>query len=295
MTTRVLLWDSVYGGCLLSPLCAAFFQAPEHHRLKHIAMNHADVLYPSLLYSRREHCIAVMALARRWSTHLTTETRLIDLIALAGLYHDVGHVALSHTMDHYLQDQASLPDHEARSSQILRRVNARLGAGRLSAVEEQFVCDAIAGQARAGTPYPTWAYHIVHQPDRDLPDVDRMVYLRHDCYKLGVPCPIDGARILSGLYSDPQDQSVRFTSDCVPDLRAIREVRTHMFTHVFQHATVCTYQTFLLTRFCALYTPERLMALFQGTAWLELTDVLLWSTLHRDADPRHQLQTYRTA
>jgi HD superfamily phosphohydrolase len=274
-----LLWDSVFGSCLLTPLCAAFLHTPEHERLKHVAMNHADILYASVLYSRREHCIAVMALARRWSMKLTLNARLADLIALAGLYHDVGHVALSHTMDHFLQLHEGISDHEIRSTLVVRRVNKRLG-GLLSKAEEDFVCDAISGCVRADSVYPTWAYHIVHQPDRTLPDVDRIVYLCHDSYKLGVTCTIDVPRITNCLYI--RDNTLCFASECEVELNYIIELRTRLFAQVFQHPTVCAYQTSLLTKFCLLYTKERLLALFHNDfAWLELTDVLLWSVIHQ--------------
>ena len=281
MTTGTL-WDSVFGSCLLTPLCAAFLYTPEHQRLKHIAMNHADILYASVLYSRREHCIAVMALARRWAMQLTTNARLIDLIALAGLYHDIGHVALSHTMDHYIQLHGDIPDHEIRSSLVVRRVNTCLG-GLLSTEEVDFVCDAIAGTIRTGSVYPPWAYHIVHQPDRELPDVDRIVYLCHDSYKLGITCSIDVPRITTCIYSDPLDQTLCFMHTCIADLNNVRDLRTRLFTQVFRHPIVCKYQTSLLTRFCLLYTEKRLLDLFHDNfAWLELTDVLLWSVLQRD-------------
>jgi HD superfamily phosphohydrolase len=276
--TDGLLWDSVFGSCVLTPLCAAFLHTPEHRRLKHIAMNHADILYASVLYSRREHCIAVMALARRWSKKLTQDARLVDLIALEGLYHDVGHVALSHTMDHFLQTY-EVPDHEVRSALVIRRVNQNLGS-LLSRAEENFVCDAIAGFVREGSIYPEWAYHIVHQPDRTLPDVDRIVYLCHDTYKLGVPCNIDVTRITNCIYID--DHRLRFSPECGADLNHIIELRTRLFAQVFQHPTVIDYQASLLTKFCVLYTRERLLALFHDDfSWLELTDVLLWAVLQR--------------
>ena len=268
--------DAVFGSCVLTPLCKAFLNTPEHYRLKHVAMNNADILYPGVLYSRREHCIAVMELARRWAQKLTQDERLIDLIALTGLYHDVGHVALSHTMDHFLV-QTGLPDHETRSTHVVHRVNKRLG-GKLSTTEEEFVCDAIAGRTRAG--YPAWAYHIVHQPDRSLPDVDRIVYLCHDSYKLGFPCSIDVARITQNIYI--HDTSLRFKPDCLKDLEYIVSLRASLFSRVFQHPVVVEYQTLLLSRFCALYTEKRLVSMFNDFTWLDLTDILIWSILHKD-------------
>lgn len=251
-------------------------------------MNNADVLYPSMRYSRREHCIAVMELARRWASRLTTDERLIDLIALVGLYHDVGHVALSHSIDQYLQQHADIPDHESRSAHTLLRVNTRLG-NILSTWEARFVCDAITGRTREDTRIPLWAYHIVHQPDRSLPDVDRIVYLCHDSHKLGFPSGIDVDWITECLYIDDQSGSLAFSHMCQPSLQHIVDLRCTLFSDVFEHTTVAAYQAFLVSRFCDLYTADQLVALFRDFAWLELTDVLLWSVLNRDAKTMRML------
>ena len=283
------LHDSVFGACILTPLCTAFLNTREHYRLKHVSMNHADILYPSVCYSRREHCIAVMELARRWAQKLTQDDRLIDLIALAGSYHDVGHVSLSHTMDQFLVN-AGLPDHEERSTHIVRRVNKRL-RGMLSTAEEDFVCNCISGKEPTEGTYPTWAYHIVHQPDRSLPDVDRIVYLCHDSYKLGVECHIDVPWITENIYID-QKRSLGFKSECTDDLEYIIELRTSLFSRVFQHPVVIAYQTFLLSRFSMLYTEGRLVNLFSDFAWLELTDVLIWNILHQDEETMSKIQSY---
>jgi HD superfamily phosphohydrolase len=285
----IRLSDSVLGGCVLTPLCKAFLQTPEHYRLKFIAMSQADVLYPSVLYSRREHCIAVMELARRWAQKLTMDKRLIDLIALAGLYHDVGHVALSHTMDLFLQATSGLPDHEERSAKILGRVNARLG-DLLSKREEEFVCRAIRGDGSEDRFYPEWCYQIVHQPNRSLPDVDRLVYLCHDTYKLGFPSRVNLDWILECVSIDGNG-SLRFSTECETSLVYIVELREWMFTKVFQHPTVLNYQNFLLSRFCDLYGRDRLTGLFTNFGWLGLTDTLLWSVLATDTPTMNRLQS----
>jgi len=222
-----------------------------------------------------------MELARRWASRLTADERLIDLVALVGLYHDVGHVALSHSMDHYLQQSVGIPDHETRSAHLLLRVNSRLG-NRLSPPEARFVCDAITGSISEDTCFPLWAYHVVHQPDRSLPDVDRIVYLCHDSHKLGFSSGIDVDWIMECLYIDEHSGGLAFSLACMPSLRHIVDLRGTLFLEVFEHDTVAAYQSFLVARFCALYTMDRVGALFQDFAWLELTDVLLWSVLNGD-------------
>ena len=285
-------YDPVFGKCHLSPLCLAFFRAPEHCRLAQIAMNHANIRFQGLHYSRREHCVAVMELARRWATVLVqtdatdepcARARLVDLVALAGLYHDVGHVTLSHAMDH-LVCALGVADHETRSLQVVRRVNRTLGL--LAPVEEQFVCDAIAGQV--GATYPPWAYQIVHQPNREWPDVDRLVYLVHDSSKLGLATGIEIPFLTARLELTP-GRHLCFRGECADQLALIRDVRSHLFRTVFHHVHVQDYQTLLVTLFCDLFGLTRLLACFQTEDWLTLTDTVLWSTLLQDPDSARRI------
>jgi HD superfamily phosphohydrolase len=273
------LHDSILGHCVVTNLCAPFVEAAEHTRLKHIAMHHADVLYPSLVYSRREHCIAVMELARRWASKLSGDARLVDLVALVGLYHDIGHVTLCHTMDDHLHSTTDVPTHETRSALVLQRVNRRLGRP-LNPVEEQFVCDAIQGETPTSiSPYPLWMYQIVNQPNRLWPDVDRLVYLCHDTYKIGIHSGIDLPRLHASISVDRLTQALHFDPEYQIDLDHIVSLRSHMFANVFWHPITQLYQRSLLHRFCTRYTTERLLQDFQDFSWLALTDTLLWTVV----------------
>lgn len=277
-----LIRDSVFGICTLTPLCESFVNVVEHYRLKHVAMNHADVIYPGISYSRREHCFSVMNLARKWAERLTEDQRLIDLIALAGLYHDVGHVTLSHTLDDFLTSRLQIPDHEERSTIVLRHVNQRLEL--LKPVEEEFVCDCIRGTVSTEySKFPLWTYRIVHQTDRQLPDVDRITYLVHDAQRLGFPCPIDIGWITCCIHVDKEGELV-FSKKCHIDLKHISESRETHLQKVFFHPTVLRYQTFLLNRFIKLVGVDTLKNMFDPGCmdWLLLTDILLWNTLNQD-------------
>jgi HD superfamily phosphohydrolase len=218
-----------------------------------------------------------MELARRWARQVCTDPHLIDLIALTGLYHDIGHVALSHTMDQKLVEMG-LADHEVRSTNVLRRVNARIRA--LSSTDEDFVCDAIRGFYRAGSAYPPWAYHVVHQPDRALPDVDRVVYLSHDLYKLDRDRHIDSQCLLDGLFIHNGD--LAFHQSCHDQLREIIEVRDMLFQDVYMHPRVTAYQRWILQLFCNTVTLGVLANWFASWEWLQLTDVKVWACLETD-------------
>lgn len=264
--------DAVLGDCPLTPLCGLFAGQPEHVRLRHIVMSHADVMYPSVTYTRREHCLSVMHLARRWAMRLTTDSRLVDLIALAGLYHDVGHVTTSHALDDYLSS-CGVVDHETRSVHTLKAVNARIVC--LSDVEERFVAHAITGTV--GHEFPLWAYRVVHQTNRRLPDVDRITYLINDARRLGFPCLFDPVRIENNI--SVVDGDLHFATPCHTDLDQIITMRRIHFETVFQHPVVVEYQQRLVRTFLERFGKDRLLSMFESEAWLNLTDVMLWGQI----------------
>ena len=274
MTTQ-LIHDAVLGLRPLSPLCALFAAQPEHKRLRHIAMSQADVLYPSIMYTRREHCFSVMHLAREWGTRLSGDARLVDLVALAGLYHDVGHVTMSHTLDQYLCTEQCIGDHESRAAWVVRAVNQRLG-GVLLPVEEKFVIDAITGVP--GTDFPLWAYRVVHHDDPRVPDVDRITYLVHDARRVGFPCLFDYRRVTDCIRSRSDDTDLYFDDACARDIEQISVMRQIHFEKIFHHPVVVRYQQDLLHTFIRSIGMSTLVQMFKSDAWLQLTDTMLWST-----------------
>lgn len=270
--------DSIWGTVRPGQLCSAFLTTPELFRLRFIAMGHADYLYPAMSYSRWEHSISVMHLAQTWARKLTSDARLIELVSLAGLCHDAGHVTLGHTLDEYLVRHRVAPAHEERSAQVVRQINRRLAL--LSSNEEDFVCAAILGQT--GTLYPAWAYQVVHHPVRTTPDADRVAYLVHDAQKLGFPCALDVAALTDGLHVNPADGTLAFYEHAGPQLRHAQAMRRLHLERVFRHPRVDKYQRHLLTQFVRLYGYQRLVQDFRGATWLSLTDLALWAYCFTD-------------
>jgi len=277
-----LVHDATFGSYVISPLCQSFLDTPEHWRLKHIIMSHADIVFPSITYSRREHCLSVMHLAREWASRLTTDQRTIDLIALAGLYHDVGHITTSHALDDYMHTVHNVPDHEERSLRIVTSVNQRLGL--LTPSEERFVKNCIVGTPGSDGSFPLWTYRIVHNVDPTLPDVDRITYLIHDANRLGFPCTFDPGLIMRNIVVGPDTGDLEFGLHCLPELRRVSAMRLRHFGTVFHHPRVLAYQKALCSTFIRVFGETRLLELFSGDGWLALTDVLLWTELAKDEE-----------
>jgi HD superfamily phosphohydrolase len=185
----MIIKDCIYRFVKVSPLCEAFVNTPEFQRLRQIKqLGLAYYVYPSAVHTRFEHCLGVMHLAGRVIDVLRRDEvitdREKDLVQLAGLLHDVGHVAFSHMMDDLLTEQEhKLASHEDRSVMLVTKINDRLRL--LSPSEEFAVARMIHGEILDDEQKP-FLYEIVCNQAYGL-DVDKLDYLQRDSYHTGMP------------------------------------------------------------------------------------------------------------
>jgi HD superfamily phosphohydrolase len=104
-----LIRDPIHGYIEISDKMNKIISDPYFQRLRYIKQTAmAYMVYPSMLHSRFEHSLGVMHLAREFARYvisnsgLKDEEGLIQMIALTGLLHDIGHVAFSHTFENFL-------------------------------------------------------------------------------------------------------------------------------------------------------------------------------------------------
>lgn len=234
--------DCIYGQIVIPQLCVSFMDVPEFQRLRRVRqLGVANYVYPSAVHTRFEHCVGVMHLAGQLIDHLRNYVNIDDrtkqLIQLAGMYHDIGHLAFSHLFDLFLKESNSERsdffkhvDHEDRSLYFLRKVNAQLQL--LNSDEEQFVCDVIRGVNRSGD--HAYLYEIVSNSQCGI-DVDKEDYLHRDSYHLGFP----GFRsdyIRSCAVVDDH-KHIAYKKKAYEDIKNVFETRERMHEKVYQHHT----------------------------------------------------------
>jgi len=232
--------DCIYKQIRISPLCQAFIDTPEFQRLRFVKQcGHVHYVYQSAVHTRFEHSLGVMHLAKKMVKALRAQganidNRTCDLIQLAGLMHDIGHVAYSHFFDKFLEATpgyvSKIPrHHEERSITFLKQINDREKA--LSDTEVQFVTDAIRGDAHNENAY---LYEVVCNKKCGL-DVDKMDYLFRDAYHTG----------MHGFQSDYIIRNVRiadghiaFSAKTEVDVKDLFDTRYRMYANVYRHHTV---------------------------------------------------------
>ena len=102
----VIIYDPVYGNQeITDPLVLEIINTPEMQRLKGINQYGVwNLLDPRIFTSRFEHCLGVYFLLKKLGASREEE--------IAGLIHDISHMAFSHVVDYVFDDQVSQSVHE---------------------------------------------------------------------------------------------------------------------------------------------------------------------------------------
>jgi HD superfamily phosphohydrolase len=276
---EVTLSDPYYGLVVVPSFLVPFLEAPEFQRLRRTKMGMRSVVYPAANTTRFEHSVGVMHLAGKVLSHLRVNPNGIGarLLKLASLYHDVGHASkLSHRLDDYLLERKiTTDDHEARSCQVLTKVNARLGFP-FTVDEIACACMMITGNHvidNDSIGFPTWFYKILHQPDRSLVDIDRLDYLQRD----GPPCGLPSMRPDFAIHCMAIEEG---TGDlCFSDKFDADEINTlrhRLHRTCYKHPKVEAVANIYIE---TLARVVDLKEMFENDRWLELTDDWLEFTL----------------
>ena len=113
------------------PLLLKLILTPAFQRLKHIrflgAIDYRLIRHPNgqpgaTRYSRYEHSIGVLRLARLYSQENNLPTRDRHLVCAAALLHDIGHPPLSHSMEAVFMRALGIDHHRATQDIICGRV-----------------------------------------------------------------------------------------------------------------------------------------------------------------------------
>jgi HD superfamily phosphohydrolase len=236
---KTLIKDCIYRYVGVPKICQEFIDTPEFQRLRRVKqLGVAHYTYPSAVHTRFEHSLGVMHLAGLAVDSIVhnsgqeISTQLKELVMLAGLLHDIGHMAYSHMFDDVAGSVKGLADeHEHRSLNILSTINRRKG-GIIQSKDEHRVHKMILGDVHNDD--PAWLYQIVNNKLCDV-DVDKMDYLQRDAYHTGMP-GFQPDYVIRQMTAD-KSGNLAFKKKAYSDVENIFITRKHMFTNVYYHKT----------------------------------------------------------
>lgn len=256
--------------------------SPEFSRLRRIKqLGLVHYVYPSAVHTRFEHSVGVMHLAGKVAEHLNRKypglvsSRQIELLQLAGLFHDAGHTAFSHLMDYILEENREdareenkdlgvqdMTNHENRSVFILHKINQRVQA--LTEEEVKMISCMIHGTPPPNSESTQFLYEIVSNKTFGL-DVDRLDYLQRDMYHTGMPC-FQADYIMECIRVT--DGKLTILKKALPELEAMYEARKRLLLLVCRHKTVMKVELLIRQAISTMgITGE-----WFGKNWLSLDD-----------------------
>jgi hypothetical protein len=236
--------DCIHGYIKLSELAVKYIDQSEFQRLRRVKqLGNVSRVYPSATHTRFEHSLGVYHLAGEMCDQLQVEPEYKELIQLAGLYHDVGHLPYSHLFDKILEKariKDVIPDHESRSVKTFEEVSKRIGI--LEPWEVEFVCACIMGYYLPGN--PRHLFEIVNSTI----DVDKLDYLCRDAYHTGMPSfqakyIIINSSIIQKDVNNLDDTCIGFRKKAFEDIKDLFETRRRMHELVYQHPVSLEHDT----------------------------------------------------
>ncbi len=232
-----IIKDCIYQYVEISVLCGLFLDQPEFQRLRRIKqLGNVHRVYPSAVHTRFEHSIGVMHLVGKVAKQLNIDDRTSELLKLAGLYHDIGHMPYSHLFDkvlHIIKPANIELEHEDRSVQTFLKVSKRVNV--LTEKDELFIVACIKGEPLYE--YDPYLFQIISGGV----DCDRMDYLNRDSYHTGMPSFQANYIILN--MSINKNKQLSFNIKAKEDLKDLFETRRRMHELVYQHHVSLQYDS----------------------------------------------------
>ena len=234
MIDAKIINDPVFGfikiprGVLLS-----IVQHPLMQRLTRIKqLGLANSVYPAAQHTRFQHSIGAFHLMSEAITSLTQKGVFIfdseaEAVEAAILMHDIGHGPFSHVLENTLITDIS---HEDISLMMMEQINREMN-GALNLALKIFKDE--------------YSKHFLHQLISSQLDMDRLDYLRRDCFFTGVnEGNIGSARIIKML--NVVDDQLVVESKGIYSIENYLTSRRLMYWQVYLHKTAVAYEKVLV-------------------------------------------------
>ena len=199
-------------------------------RIKQLGL--ANAVYPAAHHTRFQHSIGAFHLMSEAITSLTQKGIFIfdseaEAVEAAILMHDIGHGPFSHVLENTLITGIS---HEEISLMMMEQINREMN-GALNLALKIFKDE-----------YPK---HFLHQLISSQLDMDRLDYLRRDCFFTGVnEGNIGSARIIKML--NVVDDQLVVESKGIYSIENYLTSRRLMYWQVYLHKTAVAYEKVLV-------------------------------------------------
>ncbi|MFP3164946.1 HD domain-containing protein [Acidianus ambivalens] len=289
-----LIRDPIHGYIEISDKMNKIISDPYFQRLRYIKQTAmAYMVYPSMLHSRFEHSLGVMHLAREFARYvisnsgLKDEEGLIQMIALTGLLHDIGHVAFSHTFENFLLLANQVYGLKVKEEGKKTHVNygTYLIENVLGSIIDKeftefypdpvkFIIDVLKESPR------NYEEKLALSLISNYVDADRSDYLLRDSYYAGVSYGrFDIERLKRFLVFI--DGKLAIYSKATPIVEQFLLSRMYMFENVYFHSVTGVYNAILSHAMVEMLEKNIISLPTEPKDFLQLLDIEIYSNLDK--------------
>lgn len=243
------IYDPIHKFISITPLMTQIIDTYEFQRLRDLKQLGATYfVFPSASHNRFEHSIGVSHLAGIMMNELYLKQpelkitdRLIELVRIAALVHDLGHGPFSHLYDHYVKNEDEY-EHEYRGLDIFKKMVKKYNLD-LSHDEITVICDIIDPPTNL---QEYWLYQIVNNKINHI-DVDKIDYILRDSYHIGL-FHNDFSRILTMIKVLPYNKSLvlAWHEKVQHDIYLLFSCRYRLHKQIYNHHAVKEFEYLLI-------------------------------------------------
>jgi len=293
----MIIYDNIHGYIKLDTVASSIVDTPVFQRLRNIHQTGIMYLvFPTANHSRFEHSIGTYHLATQMISNiakcqpeLKVTEEIIQLVGIAGLCHDLGHLLFSHLFDDYFLDK--LPNiaeieskttntiHENRSKFLLNylvnKYSVNLNKDQLKVIGD-LINPYSAEYSKWKPKYHVgkWIFQIISNPVNSI-DVDKFDYLTRDTQAVGLKFGFDYSRLI--FDAKVIDNKICYSTQCSEDIYHMFFIRYRLHRQIYNHKAVKAIEILLIKLLFEIEKEHKISEyLFDPEKMVQLVDSYIW-------------------
>lgn len=293
----MIIYDNIHGYINLDEIASAIVDTPVFQRLRNIHQTGIMYLvFPTANHSRFEHSVGTYHLATKMISNIAKKQpdlkvtdEIIQLVGIAGLCHDLGHLLFSHLFDDYfldklpnikeLEKKTSNTIHENRSKFLLNylvdKYSINLNKDQLKVIGD-LINPKEAEYSKWKPKYHVgkWIFQIISNPLNSI-DVDKFDYLTRDTQAVGLKFGFDYSRLI--FDARVIDNKICYSTQCSEDIYHMFFIRYRLYRQIYNHKAVKAIEILLVKLLFEIEKEYKISEyILDPEKMIELVDSYIW-------------------